>query len=675
MKQGNIGVTTENIFPVIKKFLYSDHEIFIREIVSNAVDATQKLKTLAGKGDFQGEMGELKVKVSIDKDAKTITVSDRGIGMTAEEIDKYINQIAFSGANDFLEKYKDDANAIIGHFGLGFYSAFMVSKQVDIITKSYKDAPAIKWSCDGSPSYTIEETDKADRGTDIVMHIDDDCQEFLEKNKMEELLRKYCHFLPVPIAFGKKTEWKDGKQVDTEEDLIINDVEPLWTKKPADLKDEDYKEFYRHLFPMADEPLFWIHLNVDYPFNLTGILYFPKIKNNLDVQRNKIQLYCNQVFVTDAVDGIVPEFLTLLHGVIDSPDIPLNVSRSYLQSDANVKKISGYITKKVSDKLASIFKKWDDIKIFIHYGMLSQEDYYDKAKQYFLLKDTEGKHYTLEEYAALVKDNQTNVDGQVVYLYANDKDAQYTYIEAAKNKGYNVLMMDGQLDTPLMAMLERKLEKTTFTRVDADVIDRLIKKEETKRELLEAERADKLSSLFNSQMPRTDKVDYHVEAQPLGEDQLPVMITQSEYMRRMKEMARLQPGMSFYGDMPDMYTLVLNTDAPLIKQVLEDSEAATKEQLSPVEAEIRGLSARQAVLRQEQEKKKPEEVTQEEKDDLKKCGEDIQAENKKKNDILKEYADGNERVHQLIDLALLQNGMLRGEALTKFVKRSVSMIK
>lgn len=683
MKQGNIGVTTENIFPVIKKFLYSDHEIFIREIVSNAVDATQKLKTLAGKGDFQGEMGELKVKVSIDKDAKTITVSDRGIGMTAEEIDKYINQIAFSGANDFLEKYKDDANAIIGHFGLGFYSAFMVSKQVDIITKSYKDAPAIKWSCDGSPSYTIEETDKADRGTDIVMHIDDDCQEFLEKNKMEELLRKYCHFLPVPIAFGKKTEWKDGKQVDTEEDLIINDVEPLWTKKPADLKDEDYKEFYRHLFPMADEPLFWIHLNVDYPFNLTGILYFPKIKNNLDVQRNKIQLYCNQVFVTDAVDGIVPEFLTLLHGVIDSPDIPLNVSRSYLQSDANVKKISGYITKKVSDKLASIFKneredfekKWDDIKIFIHYGMLSQEDYYDKAKQYFLLKDTEGKHYTLEEYAALVKDNQTNVDGQVVYLYANDKDAQYIYIEAAKNKGYNVLMMDGQLDTPLMAMLERKLEKTTFTRVDADVIDRLIKKEDTKRELLEAERADKLSSLFNSQMPRTDKVDYHVEAQPLGEDQLPVMITQSEYMRRMKEMARLQPGMSFYGDMPDMYTLVLNTDAPLIKQVLEDSEAATKEQLSPVEAEIRGLSARQAVLRQEQEKKKPEEVTQEEKDDLKKCGEDIQAENKKKNDILKEYADGNERVHQLIDLALLQNGMLRGEALTKFVKRSVSMIK
>ena len=683
MKQGNIGVTTENIFPVIKKFLYSDHEIFIREIVSNAVDATQKLKTLAGKGDFQGEMGELKVIVSIDKESKTITVSDHGIGMTAEEIDKYINQIAFSGANDFLEKYKDDANAIIGHFGLGFYSAFMVSKQVDIITKSYQDAPAMKWSCDGSPSYTLEETDKRERGTDIVKHLDEDCEEFLEKNKMEELLRKYCHFLPVPIAFGKKTDWKDGKQVDTDEDLIINDVEPLWTKKPADLKDEDYKSFYRHLFPMADEPLFWIHLNVDYPFNLTGILYFPKIKNNLDIQRNRIQLYCNQVFVTDAVEGIVPEVLTLLNGVIDSPDIPLNVSRSYLQSDANVKKISGYITKKVSDKLASIFKndreefekKWDDIKIFIHYGMLSQDDYYDKAKQYFLLKDTDGKHYTLDEYAEKVKENQTNKDGQVVYLYANDTDAQYTYIEAAKNKGYNVLMMDGQLDTPLTSMLERKLEKTTFTRVDADVIDRLIQKEDTKRELLEAERADKLTHIFNSQMPRTDKVDYHVEAQPLGEDQLPIMITQSEYMRRMKEMARLQPGMSFYGDMPDMYTLVLNTDAPLIKKVLDESEEATKESLSSIEAELRGLNARQAVLRQEQEKKKPEDITQEEKDDLKKCGEDIQEENKKKNDVLKAYADGNERVHQLIDLALLQNGMLKGEALTRFVKRSVSMIE
>ena len=684
MKTGNIGVTTENIFPVIKKFLYSDHEIFLREIISNAVDATQKLKTLAGKGDFQGELGELKVSVAIDKDAKTITVSDRGIGMTADEIEKYINQIAFSGANDFLDKYKDDANAIIGHFGLGFYSSFMVSKQVDIITRSYQEgAPAVKWSCDGSPSFTIEETDKKDRGTDIVMHIDDDSQEFLEKNKIEELLRKYCHFLPVPVVFGKKTEWKDGKQVDTKEDLVINDVEPLWTKKPADLKEEDYKKFYRELFPMSDEPLFWIHLNVDYPFNLTGVLYFPKIKNNLDLQRNKIQLYCNQVFVTDHVEGIVPEFLTLLHGVIDSPDIPLNVSRSYLQSDANVKKISSYITKKVSDRLASIFKndrpdfekKWDDIKIFIHYGMLSEEDYYDKAKQYFLFKDTEGKYYTLEEYNTLIKDNQTNKDDQLVYLYAQDTESQYTYIQAAKDKGYNVLLMDGQLDIPLVSMLERKLEKTTFTRVDADVIDRLIEKKDQKHEELEPERGEKLSSIFSSQVPRTNKMDFHVEVKALGEGQLPVIITQSEYMRRMKEMAQLQPGMSFYGEMPDMYNLILNSDAPLIQEVLNDSEKQTEEALKPIENEIRGLNARQAVLRQEQDKKKPEEITQEEKDDLKKCGEDIEAEKKKKTDILAEYAKENDKVHQLIDLALLQNGMLKGEALTNFIKRSVSLIK
>ena len=684
MKTGNIGVTTENIFPVIKKFLYSDHEIFLREIISNAVDATQKLKTLAGKGDFQSELGELKVSVAIDKDAKTITVSDRGIGMTADEIEKYINQIAFSGANDFLDKYKDDANAIIGHFGLGFYSSFMVSKQVDIITRSYQEgAQAVKWSCDGSPSFTIEETDKKDRGTDIVMHIDDDSQEFLEKNKIEELLRKYCHFLPVPVVFGKKTEWKDGKQVDTKEDLVINDVEPLWTKKPADLKEEDYKKFYRELFPMSDEPLFWIHLNVDYPFNLTGVLYFPKIKNNLDLQRNKIQLYCNQVFVTDHVEGIVPEFLTLLHGVIDSPDIPLNVSRSYLQSDANVKKISSYITKKVSDRLASIFKndrpdfekKWDDIKIFIHYGMLSEEDYYDKAKQYFLFKDTEGKYYTLEEYNTLIKDNQTNKDDQLVYLYAQDTESQYTYIQAAKDKGYNVLLMDGQLDIPLVSMLERKLEKTTFTRVDADVIDRLIEKKDQKHEELEPERGEKLSSIFSSQVPRTNKMDFHVEVKALGEGQLPVIITQSEYMRRMKEMAQLQPGMSFYGEMPDMYNLILNSDAPLIQEVLNDSEKQTEEALKPIENEIRGLNARQAVLRQEQDKKKPEEITQEEKDDLKKCGEDIEAEKKKKTDILAEYAKGNDKVHQLIDLALLQNGMLKGEALTNFIKRSVSLIK
>ena len=667
MQKGNIGVTTENIFPVIKKFLYSDHEIFIREIVSNAIDATQKLKTLAGKGEFKGELGDLTVRISIDKEAGTITVSDRGIGMTAEEIDKYINQIAFSGANDFLDKYKDDAHAIIGHFGLGFYSSFMVSKRVDIITKSYQEgATAQKWSCDGSPEFTLEEADKSDRGTDIVMHIDDDCKDFMEKDKLEGLLHKYCSFLPIPLAFGKKTEWKDGKQVETEEDNIINDVEPLWAKKPADLKDEDYKEFYRKLYPMSDEPLFWIH-----------------IKSNLDLQRNKIQLYCNQVFVTDNVEGIVPEFLMLLHGVIDSPDIPLNVSRSYLQSDQNVKKISGYITKKVSDRLQSIFKqdrpdfekKWDDIKLFIHYGMLSEEDFYDKAKAYALLKDVDNKYYTLDEYQTLIKDNQTNKDGQLVYLYAQDTESQYTYIQAAKDKGYNVLLMNGQLDTPLISMLERKLEKTTFTRVDADVIDRLIQKEETKRELLEAERADRLTAIFNSQMPRTDKLDFHVEAQALGEDALPVMLTQSEYMRRMKEMSRLQPGMSFYGEMPDMMTLVLNTDAPLIKSVLEDSESETLEKIRPIEAEIKGLTARQAVLRQEQDKKKAEEVTQEEKDDLKKCADDIQAQRDQKNTILSDYGKQSDRVHQLIDLALLQNGMLRGEALTQFVRRSVEMIK
>ncbi len=683
MKQGNIGVTTENIFPVIKKFLYSDHEIFIREIVSNAVDATQKLKTLAGKGDFKGEMGDLKVTVTLDKENKTITVSDHGIGMTADEIEKYINQIAFSGAGDFLDKYKDDANAIIGHFGLGFYSAYMVSSSVDIVTRSYQEgAQAVKWTCDGSPAYTMEETDKAERGTDIIMHIDDDCTEFLEKDKMEGLLRKYCHFLPVPVAFGKKTEWKDGKQVDTDEDNIINDVEPLWTRKPSDLKDEDYKAFYRHLFPMADEPLFWIHLNVDYPFNLTGILYFPKIKNNIELQRNKIQLYCNQVFVTDAVEGIVPEFLTLLHGVIDSPDIPLNVSRSYLQSDANVKKISSYITKKVSDKLAGIFKndrkefenKWDDIKVFIHYGLLTETDYYDKAKTYFLLKDTEGKYYTLEEYNTLVKENQTSKDGNVVYLYANDPESQYTYIQAARDKGYNVLLMDGQLDTPLVGMLEQKLEKTTITRVDADTIDRLIPKANEERQPLDEERSMKLSTIFNSVMPRTGKTEFHVETQPLGADQMPVMITQSEYMRRMKEMSRLQPGMNFYGEMPDMYTLVLNTDAPLIQNVLNDSESKTSDALKPIEAEIKGLSARQAVLRQEQDKKKPEEITQEEKDDLKQCGENIQAEKKKKDDILAGYAKDNTLVNQLVDLALLQNGMLKGEALTRFVKRSLEMI-
>ena len=682
MQKGNIGVTTENIFPVIKKFLYSDHEIFIREIVSNAVDATQKLKTLAGKGDFKGEMGELKVTVSIDKEAGTITVSDRGIGMSAEEIDKYINQIAFSGANDFLDKYKEDANAIIGHFGLGFYSAFMVSKRVDIITKSYQDVPAMKWSCDGSPEFTLEETDRADRGTDIVMYIDDDCKEFLEKDKLEGLLKKYCHFLPVPVVFGKKQEWKDGEMRDTEEDNQVNDTTPIWTRKPSDLTDEDYKTFYRSLYPMADEPLFWIHLNVDFPFHLTGVLYFPKIKQNIDLQRNKIQLYCNQVFVTDQVEGIVPDFLTLLHGVIDSPDIPLNVSRSYLQSVSNVKKIAGYITKKVSDRLASIFKndredfekKWDDIKIFIDYGMLTDEDFYEKAKAYALVKDTEGKYFTMDEYTESIKEKQTNKDDQLIYLYANDVEAQYSYIDAAKAKGYSVMVMDGQLDTPLISMLERKLEKSSFARIDSDTIDRLIQKEETKRELLEAEKADKLSAIFQSMVPRTDKTEYHVEAQALGEEALPVMITQSEYMRRMKDMARIQPGMSFYGEMPDMFTIVLNTDSTLIRDILSDSEEKTTEALKPIEAELKGLHARQSVLRKEQEGKKADEISQAEKDDLKQCGDDITAQQQKKNDVLAEYARGNERVSQLIDLALLQNGMLKGEALTRFVRRSVSLM-
>ena len=684
MQKGNIGVTTENIFPVIKKFLYSDHEIFLREIVSNAVDATQKLKTLANKGEFKGETGELKVKVSVDKDNGTITVSDNGLGMTEEEIDKYINQIAFSGANDFLDKYKDDANAIIGHFGLGFYSSFMVSKKVEIITKSYQEgAKAVKWSCDGSPSYEITEADKAERGTDIVMYIDDDCKDFLEKTKIEELLNKYCRFLPVPVVFGKKTEWKDGKQVDTDEDRVINDTTPLWTRMPSELKDEDYKNFYRQLYPMSDEPLFWIHLNVDFPFHLTGILYFPKIKSNIELQRNKIQLYCNQVYVTDSVEGIVPDFLTLLHGVIDSPDIPLNVSRSYLQSDSNVKKISGYITKKVSDRLQSLFKsdrkdfeqKWDDLKIFINYGMLTQDDFYDKAKNFALLKDCDGKYFTFEEYQTLIKDNQTDKEGQLIYLYAQDKEAQYSYIEAARNKGYNVLLLDGQLDTPVVSMLERKFEKSRFTRVDADIIDRLIVKENANKSELDAEKSANLSAIFQSQMPKIDKKEYHVETQAMGEEGMPVVITQSEYMRRMKEMAQLQPGMSFYGEMPDMYNLVLNTDHPLIKSVLTDSETATAEALKPIEAELKGLHARQAVLRQQQDNKKPEEITQEEKDDMSKCNADIEAQEKQKNEILAGYGKENRKIHQLIDLALLQNGMLKGEALSHFVKRSIDLIQ
>ena len=684
MQKGNIGVTTENIFPVIKKFLYSDHEIFLREMISNAVDATQKLKTLTERGDFKGELGDLTIHVKIDTEKGTLTISDRGIGMSAEEIDKYINQIAFSGVNDFLEKYKDNANAIIGHFGLGFYSAFMVSKKVEIVTRSYRDdAHGVKWSCDGSPAYEIDDVEKEDRGTDIILYIDDDCKEFLEKQKIEELLNKYCKFMAVPIAFGKKTEWKDGKNVETDEDHIINDTEPLWTKTPSTLKDEDYKSFYRKLYPMQDDPLFWIHLNVDFPFTLTGILYFPRIKSNIDLQRNKIQLFSNQVFVTDQVEGIVPEFLTLLHGVIDSPDVPLNVSRSYLQSDANVKKISSYITKKVADRLNSIFKddrkdyesKWDDLKIFIHYGMLTQEDFYDRAKDFTLLKDTEGKYFTFEEYRTLIKDTQTDKDDTLIYLYANNVEEQYSYIEDAKLKGYSVLLFDGDLDSPLINMLELKFEKSRFTRVDADIISRLIVKEDNKESELSAEQSDNLSQAFRSQMPQMEKANFYVEVQSLGKDAQPVFITQNEYMRRMKDMSRFQGGMAFYAQMPDSYNVVLNSDHPLIMQVLNDEEEKCAEQLKPVVGEIRGQEARLAVLRQEQSKKKAEEVTQEEKDDIAATEKVIDEQKEKKRAIITEYAKDNSIIHQLIDLALLQNGMLKGAALATFLKRSVDLIK
>ena len=682
-QKGNIGVTTENIFPVIKKFLYSDHEIFIREMVSNAVDATQKLKTLAAQGDFKGELGELAVSVKLDTEAKTLTISDNGIGMTEEEIDRYINQIAFSGVTDFLDKYKDKANAIIGHFGLGFYSSFMVSDRVDIITKSYKDdSKAVKWTCDGSPEYEISDAEREERGTDIVLHISDDCKEFLEKQTIEKLLNKYCKFMPVSVIFGKKQEWKDGKMQDTEENNVINNVEPLWTKTPSTLKDEDYKQFYQTLFPMNDEPLFWIHLNVDYPFHLTGVLYFPRIKNNIELQRNKIQLYCNQVFVTDQVEGIVPEFLTLLHGVIDSPDIPLNVSRSYLQSDANVKKISSYITKKVADRLNSIFKadrkdyesKWDDLKIFINYGMLSEESFYDRAKDFALLKDVDGKFFTFEEYKTLVKDNQTDKNGNLIYLYANNKEEQYSYIKAAQNKGYSVLLMDGQLDTPMVSMLEQKLEKTQFNRVDADIADRLIQKDDQPKSTLGADETDNLSQVFKSQMPELEKTNFMVDVQSLGETSTPVMIIQNEYMRRMKDISHFQQGMSFYQQMPDSYTLVVNSDHALVKKVLEDTNANTAEQLKPILSEIKGQEARLAALHQSQSSKKAEEISQEEKDDVKNTENAISEQRSKKTEILSEYAKGNKVVHQLIDLALLQNGMLKGEALAEFVKRSVELI-
>ena len=684
MQKGNIGVTTENIFPVIKKFLYSDHDIFLREMVSNAVDATQKLKTLAATGDFKGELGDLTIRITLDEKAGTLTISDRGIGMTAEEIEKYINQIAFSGVNDFLEKYQDKAEAIIGHFGLGFYSSFMVAKKVEIITKSYREgSKAVKWSCDGSPEYTLEDADKADRGSDIVLYIDDDCKEFLQKSKIEELLNKYCKFMAVPVAFGKKTEWKDGKSVETDEDNIINNVEPLWVKAPSSLKDEDYKKFYQTLFPMNDEPLFWIHLNVDYPFNLTGILYFPRIKNNIELQRNKIQLYCNQVFVTDQVEGIVPEFLTLLHGVIDSPDIPLNVSRSYLQSDSNVKKIASYITKKVADRLQSIFKedrkeyekKWDDLKLFINYGMLSEADFYDRAKDFALIKDTEGKYFTLDEYKTLVKDNQTDKEGVLVNLYTTNKEEQYTYIEAAKQKGYSIIDASGQLDVPMLSMLEQKLEKTRYVRVDSDIIDRIIQKEDAPKNNLSEEETDNLSETFRSQMPKIQKAEFNIEVQALGESFQPVLITQNEYMRRMKEMSQFQQGMGFYAQMPDAYNFVLNADHPLIKRVLNEVTEGTTKELEPIASELKGQKARLAALQQSQSKKKAEELTQEEKDDVQNTQKSISELQDKKKTVIEACAKDNEVVHQLIDLALLQNGMLQGAALDKFLKRSVSLIK
>lgn len=684
MQKGKIGVTTENIFPVIKKFLYSDHEIFLREMVSNAVDATQKLKTLAITGDFKGDPKNVRVSISLDEKAGTLTISDNGIGMNAEEIDKYINQIAFSGVTDFLDKYKEKAEPIIGHFGLGFYSAFMVSKKVEILTKSYKeDAKAVKWSCDGSPEFSIKEAEKSDRGTDIILHIDDDCKEFLQKNKIEELLNKYCKFMTVPIIFGKKQEWKDGKMVDTEEDNIINNIEPLWTKTPSGIEDEDYKKFYRALFPMNDEPLFWIHLNVDYPFNLTGILYFPRIKNNIELQRNKIQLYCNQVFVTDQVEGIVPEFLTLLHGVIDSPDIPLNVSRSYLQSDANVKKISSYITKKVADRLNSIFKdnrkeyeeKWNDLKLFVNYGMLSESDFYDRAKDFSLITDVDGKSFTFDEYKTLIKDNQTDKDGNLIYLYATDKEEQFTYINDAKKKGYSVMIADGQLDVPTISMLEQKFEKSRFVRVDSNIIDRLIAKGDAPKQTLNDTQRDILSEAFHSQVPKIEKAEFNIEVESLGAENQPVVVTQNEYMRRMKEMSRFQQGMGFYGQMPDTYTLVVNSEHPIVEEILNNGESETSTKLKPILSEIKGLEARLAVLRQEQSKKKAEEVSQKEKDDISKTEKDIEAQKDQKKQVIAGYAKGNNKIQQLIDLALLQNGMLKGADLAQFIKRSISLIK
>ena len=683
MQKGKIGVTTDNIFPIIKKFLYSDHEIFLRELVSNAVDATQKLKTLSSFGDFKGELGDMNVKVSLDKKKGTLTISDHGIGMTAEEIEKYINQIAFSGAEEFLNKYKNDANAIIGHFGLGFYSSFMVSKKVEIRTLSYKDnAQAVMWTCDGSPEFEMSDIDKKERGTDIVLYIDDENKEFLEEPKIESLLKKYCRFLPIPVIFGKEQEWKDGKYVDTDKDKIINDTAPAWTKKPTELTDKDYKSFYSELYPASDEPLFWIHLNVDYPFKLTGILYFPKIKSNFDLNRNKIQLYSNQVFVTDSVEGIVPEFLMLLQGVIDSPDIPLNVSRSYLQSDSNVKKISTYITKKVADRLQEIFNndrkqfedKWDDIKLFIEYGMLSDEKFYEKAQKFALLKNTENKYYTLDEYKTLIDSNQTDKDKNLIYIYATDRIAQYNYIEMAQAKGYDVLLMDGQLDIHFIGLLEQKLEKSRFVRVDSDIVENLVKKEDKGTTVLTSEEREMMTTVFKSQIPAIEKADFLVMFEPIGEKAQPVIITQNEFMRRMKDMSAMQPGMNFYGELPDSFNLIVNTEHPLSKKIIEDIENACKAEIEPIQGEIKTLQESVEKLRENHKGKKDDEIPVPEKEDIKTKESKITELKKKEEDLLSTYAKSNNLVRQLVDLALLSNNMLKGEALSQFVKRSVELL-
>ncbi len=680
MQKGQIGVTTENIFPVIKKFLYSDHEIFLRELVSNAIDATQKLKTLASFGEFKGELGEMDVRVKVDKEAGTLTVSDRGIGMTAEDIDKYINQIAFSGAEEFVNKYKDTANAIIGHFGLGFYSAFMVAKKVEIRSLSYKEgAEAVCWECDGSPEYSMGPADKTERGTDIVLYIDDDNKEFLEQARIDTLLKKYCRFLPVPVISGKVQEWKDGKYVDTDKDKVVNDTEPTWTKKPSELTDEDYRKFYRELYPGQEDPLFWIHLNVDYPFTLTGILFFPKIKSNLDIRKDRIQLYCNQVFVTDSVEGVVPEFMTLLQGVIDSPDIPLNVSRSYLQSDTAVKKISGYITKKVASRLEELFKenradfesKWDDIKIFIEYGMLTDEKFCDAAMKFVLLRDTEGKYFTLEEYHTLVESAQTDKDGNVVYIYATDPTGQFSFINAANEKGYNVLLMDGQLDGHFISMLESKLEKTRFVRVDSEVAEKLIPKEDSKDSGLNADQISLLTPLFRSQIPAVEKAEFLVSFESLDPAASPILITQNEYMRRMKDMAATQAGMSFYAELPDSYNLIVNTSQPVVARILDEAEKALADKLAPLSASIDSDNEKITALRAEIKDNKP---TDEQKAEEQRLTDSVEKARKEKDEIIGRYAAEKPVVKQAIDLALLSNGLLRGRDLSEFIKRSTAML-